>query len=143
VPSLQSRLSPLADSSEQLKLLNNGAEALRTLPKFHDLLAKLHLTPFRPLPLEIFQVNIGKMCNQVCKHCHVDAGPDRKEIMSRVTMEACLRALEKSGASTVDLTGGAPEMNPHFRWYCWSYAAGYGWYVLKNDFYKKPLSTYV
>ena len=60
---------------------------------------------------------MGKMCNQTCKHCHVDAGPDRKEIMTRQTMMQCLDAIKKSNISTVDLTGGAPEMNPHFRWF--------------------------
>lgn len=57
------------------------------------------------------------MCNQVCKHCHVDAGPDRKEIMTRETMQQCLDALKGSTIETVDLTGGAPEMNPDFRWF--------------------------
>jgi radical SAM/Cys-rich protein len=65
----------------------------------------------------VFQVNVGKMCNQVCKHCHVDAGPDRKEIMTRETMQECLEALAQSDIPTVDLTGGAPEMNPDFRWF--------------------------
>jgi radical SAM/Cys-rich protein len=60
---------------------------------------------------------MGKMCNQVCNHCHVDAGPDRKEIMLRDTMVICLEAIEKSNCTTVDLTGGAPEMNPDFRWF--------------------------
>ena len=68
------------------------------------------------------QINVGKMCNQTCRHCHVDAGPDRKEIMTRETMQQCLDALDRAKASgskihTVDLTGGAPEMNPHFRWF--------------------------
>lgn len=57
------------------------------------------------------------MCNQVCAHCHVDAGPDRKEIMTRETMLQCLDVLKRSDFDTVDLTGGAPEMNPHFRWF--------------------------
>ena len=57
------------------------------------------------------------MCNQVCSHCHVDAGPDRKEIMTKETLQQCLDAIKKSGINTVDLTGGAPEMNPHFRWF--------------------------
>jgi radical SAM/Cys-rich protein len=60
---------------------------------------------------------MGKMCNQVCKHCHVDAGPDRKEIMTKETMQLCLDALDKTECHTVDLTGGAPEMNPDFRWF--------------------------
>ena len=75
------------------------------------------LYPLKPIQLEIFQINLGKMCNQVCKHCHVDAGPDRKEIMTRQTMLECLRVIKsESSIHTVDLTGGAPEMNPDFRW---------------------------
>ena len=57
------------------------------------------------------------MCNQVCEHCHVDAGPDRKEIMTRETMQQCLEVIKNTGAHTLDLTGGAPEMNPDFRWF--------------------------
>ena len=57
------------------------------------------------------------MCNQVCAHCHVDAGPDRKEIMTRETMQQCLDVIKETGAHTLDLTGGAPEMNPDFRWF--------------------------
>ena len=57
------------------------------------------------------------MCNQVCAHCHVDAGPDRKEIMSKETMQQCLNVIAQTGAHTLDLTGGAPEMNPDFRWF--------------------------
>ena len=57
------------------------------------------------------------MCNQVCGHCHVDAGPDRKEIMTQETMQQCLDVIKNTGAHTLDLTGGAPEMNPNFRWF--------------------------
>ena len=57
------------------------------------------------------------MCNQVCAHCHVDAGPDRKEMMDQVTLEACLRVMRENQVETVDLTGGAPEMHPQFRWF--------------------------
>jgi radical SAM/Cys-rich protein len=57
------------------------------------------------------------MCNQVCAHCHVDAGPDRKEIMTLETMQQCLEVIHKTEAHTLDLTGGAPEMNPNFRWF--------------------------
>ena len=57
------------------------------------------------------------MCNQVCKHCHVDAGPDRKEIMTKETMQYCLDVLQKTAIAKVDLTGGAPEMNPNFKWF--------------------------
>jgi radical SAM/Cys-rich protein len=71
----------------------------------------------RPAQLDIFQINLGKLCNMTCRHCHVDSGPDRlDENMDRETVEACLRAIELSGAGTVDLTGGAPELNPHFEY---------------------------
>jgi radical SAM/Cys-rich protein len=71
----------------------------------------------RPGPIEIFQINLGKLCNMTCRHCHVDAGPDRTdEMMNRATAEACLRALDRTGAHTVDLTGGAPELSPNFRY---------------------------
>jgi radical SAM/Cys-rich protein len=71
---------------------------------------------FQPATLEIFQINVGKLCNMTCRHCHVDAGPDRREIMTRETIDACLRALDQTEAHTVDITGGAPELNPHFRY---------------------------
>jgi radical SAM/Cys-rich protein len=87
------------------------------LPReFHEAVRQAGLPPLQPSRLDIFQMNLGKMCNQTCRHCHVDAGPDRKEVMSRETMELCLQALAKTAIPTVDLTGGAPEMNPHFRW---------------------------
>jgi radical SAM/Cys-rich protein len=57
------------------------------------------------------------MCNQTCRHCHVDAGPDRQEIMTRETMQFCLNALEHAPIQNVDITGGAPEMNPNFKWF--------------------------
>ena len=66
--------------------------------------------------IEILQVNLGKLCNMTCAHCHVDAGPDRREIMDRATVDACLDVLRNHPQiRTLDLTGGAPEMNPHFR----------------------------
>jgi radical SAM/Cys-rich protein len=88
-----------------------------TIPEFSQKLTNAGLFPLTTKKLEIFQINLGKMCNQTCKHCHVDAGPTRKEIMSRETLLLALKALEKTTAHTVDLTGGAPEMNPHFRWF--------------------------
>jgi radical SAM/Cys-rich protein len=72
--------------------------------------------PLRPAALEIFQVNLGKLCNMTCRHCHVDAGPDKTvENMDARTVDACLAALDKTAAHTVDLTGGAPELNAQFR----------------------------
>jgi radical SAM/Cys-rich protein len=67
--------------------------------------------------VSIFQINIGKLCNMTCRHCHVDAGPDRwAETMDLETVDACLAALDRTNATTVDITGGAPELNPHFRY---------------------------
>lgn len=66
--------------------------------------------------MDVLQINVGRKCNLACKHCHVEAGPNRKEVMSREVMEACLRAYKSQGFSTIDITGGAPEMNPDFRW---------------------------
>jgi radical SAM/Cys-rich protein len=65
--------------------------------------------------LETLQVNLGYTCNQSCLHCHVNAGPTRTEQMNGATIEAVLRYLAASGAATLDITGGAPELNPHFR----------------------------
>ncbi len=65
---------------------------------------------------EILQVNVGKLCNLTCTHCHVNAGPKRKEIMTRETIDRIIDWLAKTDIPTVDLTGGAPEMNPDFRY---------------------------
>ena len=95
-------------------------ETLQRLPlarEFEEALAPAGLSPLRPRRTEIFQVNVGKLCNQTCRHCHVDAGPDRREVMTRETLELCLAALAKTAIPTVDVTGGAPELNPHFRWF--------------------------
>src|SRR5437762_14303077 len=65
--------------------------------------------------VETLQVNVGKLCNQACHHCHVDAGPRRTEIMAAGTAERVLAVLERNPGLDVDLTGGAPELNPSFR----------------------------
>ena len=65
--------------------------------------------------LEILQVNLGYLCNQTCQHCHVDAGPKRKEQMDRETVDHLIDFLDKTNIKVLDLTGGAPEMNEHFR----------------------------
>jgi radical SAM/Cys-rich protein len=105
----------LSDSSEQISILNSPEAGV--IPLFADLLVKQSLAPLQPTTLETLQVNVGKMCNQTCHHCHVDAGPDRKEIMTQETIDDCLKALKLGRFQTLDLTGGAPEMNPHFRYF--------------------------
>ncbi|MEO6696657.1 MAG: arsenosugar biosynthesis radical SAM (seleno)protein ArsS [Gammaproteobacteria bacterium] len=84
----------------------------------HATLPRLEVTDFpalRRAKLETLQVNLGYLCNQSCLHCHVNAGPTRKEIMQRDTVDCVLDYLRATRVSTLDLTGGAPEMNPHFK----------------------------
>ena len=115
--SLKKQKNELANAKKQLELLSGGVFESGELPMFSARLATLNQFPLKPKTLEILQINVGYMCNQVCAHCHVDAGPDRKEIMTRETMQQCLDVIKKTGAHTIDLTGGAPEMNPDFRWF--------------------------
>lgn len=115
--SLKKRESDLANSNRQLEILSNGIFKNGELPTFKSKIAETNQFPLKAKKLEILQINVGYMCNQVCEHCHVDAGPDRKEIMTRDTMQQCLDVIKNTGAHTLDLTGGAPEMNPDFRWF--------------------------
>jgi radical SAM/Cys-rich protein len=115
--SLEKRNSPLASFDVQRSHLRSYSEEIKSLKNFNLALTEVGEFPLLSRKIEIFQVNLGKMCNQVCKHCHVDAGPDRKEIMTQETMLTILQAIKKSQAELVDLTGGAPEMNPYFRWF--------------------------
>ena len=71
--------------------------------------------PLRAATIDTIQVNIGLTCNLACHHCHVESGPKRAEQMDWATILLVLRAAERAGAATIDITGGAPEMNPHFR----------------------------
>jgi radical SAM/Cys-rich protein len=79
-------------------------------------LAQAGLRPLKATGITVLQLNVGKLCNQTCRHCHVDAAPDRTESMSRETAALCIEALAKSEIPTVDITGGAPELNQNFRW---------------------------
>lgn len=110
--SLLSRGVPLADPAVQIETLGR----LPVEAEFDRALAGAGLWPLSPTKLRVFQINVGKLCNMTCRHCHVDAGPDRREQMSRETMELCLEALRKTDVPIVDITGGAPELNPDFRW---------------------------
>ena len=104
--------SPLAEPWNQRRAL---APDGRHKP-FEKALAESGLFPLRARGIQVLQVNVGKLCNQTCRHCHVDAGPDRREVMCRETMQDCLDVLARTDIPTLDITGGAPEMNPHFRW---------------------------
>jgi radical SAM/Cys-rich protein len=111
-PSLLSRRLPLAMPEVQHDTLGR----LRLACDFDEAVTRAGQWPIKPRRIEVLQINIGKLCNQTCHHCHVDAGPDRREVMTRETMTLCLEALEKTTIATVDITGGAPELNPNFRW---------------------------
>jgi radical SAM/Cys-rich protein len=108
---LEKKRSPLSSGLAQ-------RQRLATLPlaaTFEDALGSAGLYPLRPTPIEILQINVGKRCNQTCRHCHVDAGPDRKEVMTRPVIEAILAFLQRYRIPKFDITGGAPELHPDFR----------------------------
>ncbi|MCH2179247.1 MAG: arsenosugar biosynthesis radical SAM protein ArsS [Mariniblastus sp.] len=113
VLSLQRRGDQLANARRQREIL----EAKGQLPTFEMSLEKCHASPLVSEGIEILQVNVGKLCNMTCRHCHVDAGPDRREIMERQTIDDCLAAITAASITTLDLTGGAPEMNPDFKYF--------------------------
>ena len=115
--SLHATHNPLSKTERQLEILSNGIFATGSLPTFAEKIKQSNQFPLRPSKIEILQINVGYMCNQVCAHCHVDAGPDRKEIMTVETMQQILQVLKTTEINTLDLTGGAPEMNPNFRWF--------------------------
>ena len=109
--SLLKRANPLSKPEKQRWLIENTL-----VPAFSTTLMSLGQWPIRSTGIETLQINLGKLCNQTCNHCHVDAGPDRKEIMTMETLTHCLRVMEEANIPILDLTGGAPEMNPHFSW---------------------------
>ena len=109
--SLRSRDHVLSRAASQVAYLESAES---TFPSLDEALSRHHLAPLVAGVIDTLQVNLGKLCNMTCRHCHVDAGPDRREVMSRETLDACLQLLETSSIGTLDLTGGAPEMNPHF-----------------------------
>ncbi|MEM6642855.1 MAG: arsenosugar biosynthesis radical SAM (seleno)protein ArsS [Bacteroidota bacterium] len=113
--SLARKKHKLATPEGQIEVL--GDYQSLGIPSMEEQLADLGQFPLKARKVDIFQVNVGKMCNQVCTHCHVDAGPGRKEIMTLDTMKEIVEAVAKSDATKVDLTGGAPEMNPNFNWF--------------------------
>jgi radical SAM/Cys-rich protein len=110
--SLKARESPLTSETEQLRILSE----IKGCPPFEEPMRQAGLDPLHATGISIFQINLGKLCNQACRHCHVDAAPDRREMMTRETAEACIDALARTEIPTVDITGGAPELSPHFRW---------------------------
>ncbi len=111
LPTLLNTRSPLADPAAQRATL----EALPLSRAFDDAAAAAGHGPLRAGRIGILQMNVGRRCNQACRHCHVDAGPDRSEVMTPEVVDACMRLLESADIPTVDITGGAPELHPLFR----------------------------
>jgi len=112
VVSLRSRGHVLAAPAAQMQAL-----ARTGVPAFDEVLARHGRPPLEAGGIEVLQVNVGKLCNQTCGHCHVDAGPDRREVMSHDTAELVIELLRRHPAiPTLDITGGAPELNPQFRY---------------------------
>ena len=103
--------NPLADAATQRSIL----DALPIDASFARAVAAAGHEPLRARGVEVLQVNVGKRCNQACHHCHVDAGPDRTEVMPDPVVDACLAFLERSDVATLDITGGAPELHPRFK----------------------------
>lgn len=128
---LRSRRLPLASPAEQIAVLESvDLDGCPSGGSFDRAIADSGAEELRARVVEVLQINVGKLCNMTCRHCHVDAGPDRwRESMDRETAEACIRALDLTGAHTVDLTGGAPELNPNFR-YLVEEARGRGRHVI-------------
>jgi radical SAM/Cys-rich protein len=110
LPTLQKRDDGLASGVVQQSILARVPLARG----FEDALDGAGLYPLRPTRLEIFQINVGRKCNQTCRHCHVDAGPDRTEMMPDDVVDRCLEIIESTDFPIVDITGGAPEL--HKRW---------------------------
>lgn len=99
---------------QAVQITRNGKPALPDSPINFD--EKIGAELFAGM-IDTLQVNVGKLCNQACKHCHVDASPKRTEIMPREVVDACLRVLRDFKIPTLDITGGAPEMIPDFRFF--------------------------
>jgi radical SAM/Cys-rich protein len=106
--------SPLSTPVNQVRILERQSDSI---PTFEEALSTHELPALRATRIDVLQVNLGKLCNQTCRHCHVDAGPDRREVMERQTVDDCLHVLRSTSIPTLDITGGAPELNPHFRYF--------------------------
>ena len=101
------------DTNEQLRILGSTTGCISFKERF-ERSSKASLAATK---INVLQINVGKRCNLSCRHCHVDAGPERTEIMSRKILNACLDIAKQKEISTIDITGGSPEMNPHLGWF--------------------------
>ena len=105
-----------ADSTDLFRILDHGNGDARHEGAFDRVLAEHECGPLLRREVSTLQINVGKLCNQACHHCHVGAGPKRTESMRTEVAERVLALLARSGGvKTVDITGGAPELNPNFR----------------------------
>jgi radical SAM/Cys-rich protein len=111
LPTLQKQHAPLAAAAAQRAVL----AAVPLARSFEDALAGAGLLPLRAAGIDVLQVNVGRKCNQTCRHCHVDAGPDRTEMMPDAVVDRVLEIVEATDVPTVDITGGAPELHPRWR----------------------------
>ena len=101
----------LADPAAQRRLL----DSILVPQGFAEVVSAVAAGPLRAATTQVLQINLGKFCNQTCRHCHVDAGPDRTEIMPDAVVDACLTAMAAPAIGEVDITGGAPELHARFR----------------------------
>jgi len=107
-------LQPRLNLQAQLDILNRSAQ---TGTSFVSKMKAIDAFPLKTKKMEILQINVGYMCNMECTHCHVDSSPRRKEITPTHILQKCLDVIDATPSiKTVDLTGGAPEMNPDFKW---------------------------
>jgi radical SAM/Cys-rich protein len=98
------------NTAKQTEVLNSPSILL-----FKDKLKEIEFYPLSPSKIDIFQINMGFKCNLKCKHCHVNAGPNRTESMSNETLNRCLKVIQKHKFSTIDITGGSPELIPNIK----------------------------
>jgi radical SAM/Cys-rich protein len=101
------------DVSEQLRILGQIGD----IPSLAEKIRETNMFPLCAKGIDILQINTGRRCNLTCRHCHVNAGPQRTEIMSKPIFDKCLEVLSSYPISTIDITGGSPEMNPHLEWF--------------------------
>jgi radical SAM/Cys-rich protein len=117
MPAETVRPATTSSAGAQLPVVGAGTDAPpRASVSFEQKLADHNLTLHSAPRVETLQVNVGKLCNQACKHCHVDASPRRTEIMAREVAEQVIAAVRRFRIETIDITGGAPELNPSFRY---------------------------
>ncbi|HED66241.1 MAG TPA: radical SAM/Cys-rich domain protein [Planctomycetes bacterium] len=116
LPTLNRRRAPLADPVRQRAILNELDLGPWETSDFDSRVAGVGFDPLLATGVDVLQLNLGRVCNQTCAHCHVDAGPDRTEDMKLPVARRCMEVLAATEIPTVDITGGAPEMSESFRY---------------------------